>query len=381
MTIQEFWRNRSPMAIQPDSSRREFLTGKAGVRALQGAADAATGLSGEEGAPEMQRQGTLELPRSSDYLLAVSRRAMACTFEVHLPAATRGTGTEAGLAALDLVDDLESQLTVYRNTSEVIEINRWAARRAVEVEERLFDLLESAVRISGETAGAYDITSNPLSEVWGFSRRRGELPSPADLEAALSRVGYEQIVLERNTRCISFSRPGVTINLNSIGKGYALDRMEEQLCQQGFDRFLLHGGNSSVLGRVAGADDRPWRIGVRNPVRPTQRLGEVLIADRAVGTSGSGTQFFHHQGRRYGHILDPRTGYPAERVLSATVLADSGAEADALATAFYVMGPEHVSEYCQRHPETAAVLICPPGTGARVELHLFGAADEWWRPT
>ena len=361
------------MTNQSDSSRREFLTGTAGVRAVRGAVDAALG---PEDAAEESQAAAADHGGDSDYLLKVSRRAMACTFEVHLPIETRGAGTEAALAALDLVDELEAQMTVYRETSEVLEINRRAAHEPVEVEERLFAVLELAVRIGRETGGAYDITSNPLSEVWGFSRREGRLPSEAELTAAKDRLGYEQMRLDADARRISFSRPGVAINLNSIGKGYALDRAAELLQQAGFDHFLLHGGNSSVLGRTAGQD--AWRIGVRNPVRPTERLGEILLGDAAVGTSGSGTQYFHHHGKRYGHILDPRTGYPAEGVLSATVLAETGAEADALATAFYVMGPHRVGEYCHAHPEIRAVLVCPGASGSRVEVYLFGANGDWW---
>lgn len=369
------------MANRPDASRREFLTGKAGVRALRGAVDAALGPAEEGGAHRPALPGSpLDLGRAADHLLTVSRRAMACTFEVHFPVGTRGAGTEAALAALDLVDDLEAQMTVYRETSEVLEINRLAAFRPVEVEERLFGLLERAWQLSRETGGAFDITSNPLSEVWGFSRRRGRLPKGGELQAAKQRVGFGNVDLEPDTRRISFAREGVTVNLNSIGKGYALDRAGELLAESSLDRFLLHGGNSSVLARVAGDDDPPWRIGIRNPVRPTARLGEIVVGNRAVGTSGSGTQYFHHGGKRFGHILDPRTGYPAEGVLSATVLAPSGADADALATAFYVMGPDHAERFCQHHRELSAVLICPVRKGASLEIHLFGEPEAWWRP-
>src|SRR5690606_4402755 len=127
------------------------------------------------------------------------------------------------------------------------------------------------------------------------------------------------------------------------------------------DCFLLHGGNSSVLARgssdaTAGSehDDAGWWIGLRHPLRPDQRVGQVRLLNSALGTSGSGTQFFIHKGRRYGHILDPRSGWPAQNVLSTTVIAPTAAEADALATAFYVMGSSAVEEFCQRHPQISA---------------------------
>jgi thiamine biosynthesis lipoprotein len=362
-----------------DSSRRDFLKGKAGARALRDVVDGALGPAEAGDQPGLPTPQSLEYAGSSDYLLSVSRRAMACTFEVHFPAAVRGAGTQAALAALDRIDELESQMTVYRAASEIVDINRLAAERAVPVEERLFGLLERAVELSRETGGAFDITSNPLSETWGFSRRQGRLPTEGEVEAARNRVGYEQIVLDPAARTVAFAAPGVTINLNSIGKGYALDRVAELLAERDLDRFLLHGGNSSVLGRN-GSEAPPWRIGVRHPLRPRERLGELLVTDRAVGTSGSGTQYFHHRGKRYGHILDPRSGYPAEGVLSATVLAPTGADADALATAFYIMGPETVEEYCRRHEDIGAILVCPGPAARTAELCLFGTAEEWWRP-
>jgi FAD:protein FMN transferase len=367
------------VSTSPDSSRRDFLKGKAGARALRDAVDGALGPAGDAST------GWKSIPRpvaeASDYLLSVSRQAMACTFEVHFPAVLRGRGTEAALAALNRIDELEAQMTVYRAASEVLDINRLAAEQPVHVEERLFGLLERAIELSRETAGAFDITSTPLSEIWGFSRRQGRLPSEGEIEAAKRRVGYEQIVLDPSKRTIAFTRPGVAINLNSIGKGYALDRVAELLVESGLERFLLHGGNSSVLGRSGPEDQPAWRIGVRNPLRPTERLGELLVADRAVSTSGSGTQFFHHRGKRYGHLLDPRTGYPAEGVFSATVLAPRGADADALATAFYILGPEKVEEFCRRHEEIGAILVCPGRSGRKVERWTFGAADAYWRPS
>jgi thiamine biosynthesis lipoprotein len=114
-------------------------------------------------------------------------------------------------------------------------------------------------------------------------------------------------------------------------------------------------------------------------LRPERRLAEFTLRDRALGTSGSATQFFHHQGRRYGHILDPRTGRPAEGVHSSTVIAPTAAEADALATAFYVLGPEKSLDYCRARPHLAAVLVSPGPRQGSIELHTCGLNDEDWK--
>ena len=306
---------------------------------------------------------------------------MACEWEVQLAAARDDDSMEHVFAALDLVEALEDQMTVYRDDSEVQRINRQAAEGPVPVEPRLFGVFQLAQRLYHDTDGALDITSGPLSETWGFSRRRGRVPDPAEIAAAILRVGMNDVVLDEASQTIAFRRPGITVNLNSIGKGYALDRMAELLAEGGVDDYLLHGGKSSVLargdqpGRPSGSG---WTIGLRHPLRPAERLAEFCLRDQSLSTSGSGTQFFRRRGRRYGHILDPRTGRPAEGIFSATVIAPTAAEADALSTAFYVMGPEKSADYCATRPELSAVLVCPASREGDVRLFAFGLDDGQW---
>jgi len=360
------------MPTSRKSTRREFLRGQAAIEALQEAATAIPLLE----------------TREEHYLTRFSRRAMACEFEVILNAGQYSQGSEAALAALDLVDQLESQLTVYRDDSEISRLNETAHLQNVKVEPRLFALLEQAAEISRETDGAYDVTSGPLSKVWGFYRRDGHMPGESELKDVMHCVGMQNIDFASGKNTIRFRRPGLEINLGSIGKGYALDRMCEQLIAGGIENFLLHGGNSSVLARgrsqasevrrqEAGNNNHGngWCIGLRHPMFPERRIGEILLRNRAVGTSGSGTQFFIHEGRRYGHILDPRTGWPVEGTLSTTVAAPTAAEADALATAFYVMGRNNATDYCRRHPSISAAIISPAREDC-IELALCGFTDE-----
>ena len=185
----------------------------------------------------------------SNSLIRVSRRAMACEFEVCFPAGKCENGTEFALESLDLVESLEDRLSYFRPESEISRINRLAAETPVEVEPALFDLLRLAMRLFEETGGAYDITSAPLWEAWGFARRAGEIPSEAQLAEARSCVGGQLVELNPAERTIRFRKPGVKINVGSIGKGYALDVCAERLLALGMTDFLLHGGQSSVLAR------------------------------------------------------------------------------------------------------------------------------------
>ncbi len=337
------------------SNRRDFLRGKSAADAVVDAADRLLEATNGPGEP------LPELPREV-YLLQLSRKAMACQFEIYLTAQQYEHGTTAAMEALDLVEQLEDQMTVYRGHSEISQINRTAFAGPVNVEPRLFELLKLAVRIHTETQGAYDITSGPLSKVWGFTRRTGAIPAANELQQALARIGSQFVELDDTARTVRFLKPEMELNLGSIGKGYALDRVGELLAAAEIDDVLVHGGNSSVLARGShgATPGKGWSVGIRNPLRPDQHLGEIWLRDRALATSGSGTQFFIYAGQRYGHILDPRTGWPAQEVHSATVLAPSAALAEALSTAFYVLGSKKAEVYCQQHPDISAILVCHP---------------------
>lgn len=291
-------------------------------------------------------------------LLQFARSAMATQFEVLLPFGTPHAFLLAE-AALDLIDELETQLTVYRDTSEISRINRQAADASVVVEERLFALLTLAERITEETDGTFDITAGALIKAWGFYRRAGRVPSIEERTEVLQRVGMQNVVLDSARRSVRFARPGIEINLGSIGKGYALDRAAELLRYEwNLPAGLLHGGHSSVyaIGTAPG-DPRGWTVGVKHPWQPDRRLAFLQLRDRGLATSAATFQHLEYNGRRLGHILDPRRGWPAEGMASVTVTAPTAAEADALATAFFILGVDASRTYCAAHPEIGALLL------------------------
>jgi thiamine biosynthesis lipoprotein len=291
-------------------------------------------------------------------LLRYGRRAMATGFEIALPLGTRDAPAAAA-DGVELIDRLESQLTVYREDSDVSRINRQAAVTPLPVETRLFELFQLAARIHNETEGAYDIAVGALIKTWGFFRRQGRVPAESERAEALSRSGMRHVVLDAQRRTVHFSTRGVEINLASIGKGYALDRVAQHLqTQWRVPAGLLHGGTSSVAGFGApGGQARGWAVGLGHPSNMRRRLGVVWLRDRALGTSSATFQHLVHEGRKLGHILDPRSGWPAEQLASASAIASTAAEADALATAFFVLGEAATRVYCQSHPEIGAVLL------------------------
>lgn len=342
----------------------------AAAEAVGGAVDRQLGGASS---PEAKRLGLRNL--------TLSRRAMACDFELTLNASADENAVAEGMAALDLVERLEDQLTVYREHSELITINRQAASGAVEVEERLFGLLELCGRIYADSEGAFDPTSGPLSRVWGFYRREGRVPSLAEIDDALECVGWRHLELDAANRTVRFTQDGLELNMNSSGKGYALDRVGEELTARGVADSLMHGGRSTLLARGNNRlqEGGGWLAGLRDPLRPERRLAEVVLRNEALSTSGSGTQFFEHEGRRYGHLIDPRTGWPTEGLFSATVIAPSAAEADTLSTAAYILGIEGTQRLCDRRPGMRALLLAPGGDG-EVAVHAFNFAESDRRP-
>jgi thiamine biosynthesis lipoprotein len=283
---------------------------------------------------------------------------MATTFEILLPYGTP-TALPASCSALDLIDQLEERLSVYRPDSELSQINRLAGAGQVPVEADLFELLQQAARLTVETQGAFDITAGPLIKAWGFYQRRQRIPSARQRAEVLRRVGMHKVLLDADKRRVRFDVPGVEMNLGSIGKGYALDRAAELLRQDwGLWSALLHAGHSSVYALGTPPDDiRGWPVGICHPWDAKRRLAVLRLRDQALGTSAATYQHLVYCGRKLGHILDPRTGWPAEGIASASVIAPTAAQADALATAFFILGVASAEHYCASHPDVGAVLL------------------------
>jgi thiamine biosynthesis lipoprotein len=314
-------------------------------------------------------------PAAESTLLRFARQAMAATFEIIIPFGTP-QAIEAADEALDEIDRLESQLTVFRDNSEVSHLNRHAFQGPIPVEAALFNLLTLAARLHRDTEGAFDIAVGALTKTWGFYKRAGRLPSEEERAEVQQRIGMQHVILDPGQRTVRYLRQGLEINLGSIGKGFALDRAAAILSGQWEIRHaLLHGGKSSVLalGSAPGMKNG-WAVELRHPWQRERTLGTVRLRDRALATSGATFQHLDYNGRKLGHILDPRSGWPAETVAGASVVAPTAAEADALSTAFFILGVDKAREYCAAHPGVAAVLL-PQGDDAVPVTMGFGPGE------
>jgi thiamine biosynthesis lipoprotein len=294
--------------------------------------------------------------------VTLARQAMATRFELVLvgddPVSLRAAGEEA----LDEIERLEAQLSLYRPTSEIARLNAHAAERAVRVEPTLFRLLQQAQRLSEQTDGAFDITVGPLIRAWGFMGGTGRTPDADELAAAKARVGANLLELDQSNFTVRFTKLGVMLDLGSLGKGYALERAVGVLREAGIENGLLHGGTSTIcaLGRPAEGD--AWKVAVELPPQPMAQpttptpLAVVPLVNESLSVSAVWGKSFDVGGRTYGHVIDPRLGEPVQRAVLAAVVLPSATESDALSTALLCVGPEALERLKQlREPMRALV--------------------------
>jgi thiamine biosynthesis lipoprotein len=346
--------------VTTDSSRRQFLTGRVAARPL---------------APSRP------LPRE-EATVRLETEAMACFWAVIL---NPGPAEQVMLAtdALDEVRRVERLLTVFRQDSPVVELNRTAADAPATVTPELFALLLECRKLYDQTEGAFDPASQALLELWRACRRADRIPTQTEIDAALQGSGFSHVQLLDAERSpgdpqprVAFDVQGVGLNFGAIGKGYAIDRAAAVLRARGMDEFLIHGGRSSLYASGGHAGQAGWPVGLKNPLFTEASYLTLLLHDQALGTSGSNVQYFRHGGRRYGHILDPRTGWPAQSLLSVSVVAPTAAQADALSTAFYVLGLEKARQYCDTHSSVGAILTPPPERGKRLSPLVCNLPEE-----
>lgn len=299
---------------------------------------------------------------------------MGTRFEMVLHGADSTHLRAAGEEALNEIGRIEAQLSIYRSETVISRINRTAHTQPVQVDPRLFTLLETVIELSRVTEGAFDITAGPLIQVWGFHGGNGRMPSTEELEAARQRVGWQYIDLDTTHRTVRLMRSGMVLDMGSVGKGYALDRAVQILREEGVQNGLIHGGTSSVWAWGSAPDGSEWKVQTTEPndtasvvdnagieeltdaasgVGPPNLQGAASMAnsapevislrDESLSMSAVWGRTFQLNGEWLGHVVDPRTGIPVKGLRQAVVVLGSATESDALATAILVLGSEQIS--------------------------------------
>ncbi len=339
----------------PHSSRREFLTGKAVHKEFRQVGDTV--------ADELSQ--AILAPAGSD-TLRLETQAMGCAWCVIL---NPGPSQQVRVAsdAFEFVYRTEDLLTVYRDNSDVAKLNRSAFVKPHVVSTELFAFLVHCRELWLATQHTFDPTSGALIQLWKACRLDGRIPTQTEIDFALAHTGMQHLQLDSHTESISYAVKNLSLDFGAIGKGYAIDLATKHLQAEDVSNFLIHGGQSSLFAAGTHAALNGWPIGIKNPLFTEKRYATLLLKDQGMSTSGSNIQYFRHAGRRYGHILDPRTGWPAQGLLSVTVVAPTATQADAVSTAFYAMGLDNALRYCDDNPEVGAILIPQPTQGKTLE--------------
>ena len=264
----------------------------------------------------------------------------------------------------NLKQDIEAELkrvdfslSPFNKQSIISKINR---NENVKKDKMFTDVFILAQSISKETDGAFDITVAPLVNAWGFGFKNGTKPTPHAIDSLKQIVGYEKISLTNETVRKKDSR--MMLDCSAIAKGYACDVIASFLRKKGIENFMVEIGGE-IVTRGINSERLPWKIGVTKPMDDTldtkQELQTVLnVTNKAMATSGNYRNFYYKNGKKYAHTIDPETGLPVQHnILSATVLADNCATADAYATAFMVMGLDKAKTVLEKHPELMAYFI------------------------
>jgi thiamine biosynthesis lipoprotein len=293
--------------------------------------------------------------------------AMATRFELVLHGENATRLRAAGEAALREIERLESQLSLYRPTSEIALVNAVAAREPVRVSPPVFALLQHARRLQRESGGAFDITVAPLVRCWGFMHGTGRLPEPAEIEAARGRSGMAHVMLDEENYSVRFDREGVMIDLGAIGKGHAIDCAAEILREAGVISALLHGGTSTVYGIGAPPEADGWKIAIGPPPGQPPREIAVILRDNALSVSAVWGKCFEADGKKYGHVIDPRTGWPVNNAVQAAIVLPSATETDALSTALLVLGLEGHKAISGLRTDMRTMVMGPAEKGFQVE--------------
>jgi thiamine biosynthesis lipoprotein len=278
-------------------------------------------------------------PDTNAQVVEARRLLMGTDFRISVAGVPEAEARESITAAFQAVADAEDRLHPAREGSDIYRINASAGVAPVPVARQTLELLQLARGISERSAGAFDITYAALSPVWrGLREQPPRLPEPAAIERARRLVDYQQLVLDSNAGTVFLRQQGMGINVGGIGKGQAVDDAADVLTQRGLRNFIVGGGGDLLVrGSKNGG---PWRLGVQHPRQPGRLLGELsLQGSLSVVTSGDYERFVEIDGQRYHHIIDVRTGRPANATVAVTLVAPSAAVADAMATAVFVMGP------------------------------------------
>ncbi len=285
---------------------------------------------------------------------------MGCEFDITVTAANQTKASAYIDLATTEITRIEQLISSWDANSQTSLINKNAGKEAVKVDKELFDLIERAVYISKLTDGAFDITYASMDRIWKFDGSMETMPSEAAIQQSVTKVGYKNVILNKDSSTVFLREQGMKIGFGAIGKGYAADKAKALLISKGVTGGIINAsGDMNTWGKQPNGND--WQVAITNPMDKTKSFGLLPIKNGAVVTSGNYEKYVLFNGQRYAHIIDPRTGYPSTGILSATVFAPKAELADALATGVFVLGIETGLDRINQIPNIECIIIDDKG--------------------
>ena len=284
--------------------------------------------------------------RSDRRIVQQTKVLMGTTIQIKVSIA-RGENTKKTRGAIDKafreIRRIEDIFSVYKPESEISRINKLRKNEKLQISSDAFSLIQRSLELSEKTEGAFDITVKPLVDLWDKAKHVKRAPSDKEIRSALDHVGYKNIVLDKQTSTILFKREEMSLDFGAIAKGYATDMAVKVLKDSGINNAVIRaGGNIYCLGSKS--EKEMWRVGAQHPRDKNRIFLQIKLKDEAIDTSGDYEKYFMLDGKRYSHVIDPRGGYPVgDVVVSSTVITSDAATADALATAFLILGSKGVT--------------------------------------
>jgi len=285
---------------------------------------------------------------------------MGSRFDITVTAKDSVTAKEHIDTAIAEIGRIEKLISSWDAASQTSEINRNAGVKPVEVNPELFDLINNALAISKLTDGAFDISYASMDRIWKFDGSMAAMPSAEEIAASIAKVGFQNIILDEEKGTVFLKIEGMKIGFGAIGKGYAADKAKALLIRNGVSSGIINAsGDMNIWGKQP--DGSEWKVAITNPLDKNKVFALLPITNGAVVTSGNYEKYVNFNGKRYTHIIDPRTGYPASGIISVTVFAPKAELADALATSVFVMGKDAGLDRINQLPKVECIIIDDKG--------------------
>lgn len=295
---------------------------------------------------------------------------MGGRFDISIVAKDSLSAEQNIIEVITEITRIENLISDWKPDSQISQVNQNAGIKPVKVDREVFELAQRAINLSKITNGGFDVSFAAMDRIWKFDGSMTEMPSAEAIKKSVEKVGYKNIILDSVESTIFLKLKGMKIGFGALGEGYATDKCRTMMIQKGIPAGIINGsGDMSTWGKQPNGND--WKIGITNPFKPEKILAVVPLKEGAITTSGSYEKLVVFNGKRYSHIINPATGYPATGLCSVTVLGPNAETANGLSTSMMVLGQKEGLVLLQKFPEYSCVMITDKGKVIRSKNFLY----------